>query len=473
MALLSPNKTYPSLVISQDKIQLLHLGNKGKKILAIAEEKLEKGTIRAGEVQNSDSLAKSIQKLLLSANLTTRLIVAGLPENKSYTKIIKLPKLKSEELAEAVTWEAETYLPISLDQVYMDWKIINEGKTEVTVLIIAVPKPIADGFTEAIRKAGAIPLAYETSALSLVRLIEDKNERALIIRIGINQAILTLTKGKAIEASAVVGLEDSTEGFAHLLETVNKMLSFYEEKNKNEGITKAIYVCGEGATEEVLNKIAKTSGREVKLCPIPIKNLPHDKGQHFALAASLALKVIKDPQDEYTINLLPNTIQQEFDTFKKQKINKHLLTLSTVVLTLTTIASSVALVYLLSLRASLEEEKQALSPLPQETGAAIKKTQNVNKTTRTITQAGANRTFPQMRLAAIVPIIPQGINITSLSLDEAQKKLVMTGKAQTRQSLLDLRDNLEKTEDFSEAILPLSSLQRAENIDFVLTTTID
>lgn len=473
MALFSQKKTYPSLVISQEKLQLFHLDKSRKKVLTVLEEKLAKDVIKAGEINNLEALINSLKKLLTTAKLKKNLLVVGLPENKSYTKILTLPKLKSHELSEAVTWEAETYLPIALDQVYMDWKIIKEEKETLTILLVAVPKPLIDSFTTVIKQAGAIPIAYETLALSLVRLVEEKKERALIVQISEQQSILTLASGRAIEASAIDHFTNDEKGLTSITETVEKMLKFYEEKNKLPQKVKTIYLCGEQANQQVLNALTKTTNRQVKLCPIPVNNLPANQAQNFALATSLALKVVRDPSDEYTINLVPPEIQEEFNLQERKKVNKHFLALTTTVLTLTTVASLISLLYLFNLRSNLEKEKISLPLLPSETGTAISQTQSTNKMARTIVQVDKLRTYPQTRIAVLLPIIPQGINIANISIDELQKQLVITGRAATRESLLELRDKLEETQDFNEAILPLSSLQKAKDIDFVLKTTIN
>jgi len=353
----------------------------------------------------------------------------------------------------------------------MDWKIISEDKDIIKILLIAVPREIIDGYTTALGEAGLTPVAFETTALSLVRLIEKEGSRTLILELQREHAVLTLTKGKLIEASSIVSLvaeEGEAAGLPYLIQTIQKMLSFYETKHKEEEKVQTIYICGEGATQSAVTEIAKASGRQVKPSPIPIENLPKGKELGFAVVSSLAMKEITAPKDVNTINLLPPSIQEKFDRLQTQWINKYLLIATTAITSIVTLSALGALIYLGSLQASLQSEKLKLEPLPAETGRVIKDTEHLNRDAETIVKIGKKTAFPQTRLAIILPNVPEGVAIVSIALDENQKKLRLVGRAQTRTNLLKFRENLEATEMYSQATLPLSSLEQSENIDFVL-----
>jgi type IV pilus assembly protein PilM len=476
MVLFTKKDYYPSLIISEEKIQVTHLDKTGKRASHLAEERLEPQVIVAGEVKEQQKLSQSLNKLFQVAKISERLVVVGIPENKCFTKVLNLPKLKLSELAEAVSWEADSYLPVESDTVYMDWKIINDKDKDTTlILLIAVPKTIIDGYTAALRQAGLIPIAYETTALSLVRLIEKEKIRTLIMEIQLQHAILTLAKANEIEASSIVtftGTSDEKEP-DQLVQTVENMLSYYEAKRKDDGQVKKIYICGEGATESIRNQLVQATKREVNFAPIPIGNLPKGKEQSFAVVAALSKKEIEAPKDEYTINLLPPQIQEESERLTSKKANKLLLTISTAVTTTTTLASLITFLVLGKMHTTLESEKLAFNPLPPETGAAVKETQLLNRAAHTLVKVGKNRGFPQARIANILTSLPEGVKIALITINENQKKIQISGRARTRTELLRFKDNLEGSEAFSEAILPLSSLQQAENVDFVLTAKIN
>ncbi len=473
---MNPKKrTYTSLLISEEKIQLLRIDKKKLAVTSLAEAKLNTGLVNSGEVVNQEQLAQAIISLFQSAKLTDRFVVVGIPENKSYTKVLRLPKLKATELTEAVSWEAETYLPVAIDQVYMDWKLIEDPeKDDLNILLIAVPKDIIDGYTNALTLAGLIPIAYETTSLSLVRLVEDQNIRALIVDIRQRHAVLTLAKGKAIQASSIVAItsQDQSKETKNLIQTINKMLTFYEGKQDSIEKVKTIFISGEGLTQALLTEIANETKREVKPCPIKVKNLPQNQLLNFAVVSSLAMKEIASPDDEETINLLPPNIQDKFDQTQKKKTSNFWLTITIIIVALSAAASIATFLYFHSLQASLLSQQTSIPPPPLETGEAVKQTNSINRAAKTIIDVSQKRIFPQQRLTDIIPKVPSEIKVISIRIDEINGKLRIVGRAQKRGDLLKFRDDIETLEKVEQAILPLSSLQQAENIDFVLTASL-
>lgn len=474
MNLFSKRKYYPSLIVSQEKIQVIRLDESGKNVSHLAEERLDPKVIEAGEVRDVAKLALSLRKLFGEAKISEPAVVVGVPENKCYTKILELPKLRLDELAEAVSWEADTYLPIDSDSVYMDWKIIEEGaKDSVAVLLIAVPKELIDGYSAALKEAGLTPVAFATTALSLVRLVEKENLRSLIAEVQEKHAVLTLSRGKAIEASSIVNFsnvaEEETES---LVQTIKKMIAYYEEKKGKERVQK-IYLCGERVSDKLRDVIKKGTDREVQFAPLLAGNFPKGKEMSFAVAASLAKTDIQAPRDEYTINLLPPEIQEQLEKTANRKINRRLLTASTALTTSLAAASLIAFLGLRSLNANLQKEKLQAPQPPPEIGQMIQETQHLNRLANTVVHAAPLRVFPQARLAAVIDNLPEGIQIVLVRIDEKKKTIQITGKALDRANLLAFRDNLDRAAGISDAVLPLASLQQPVNIEFTLSAKLD
>ncbi len=61
-------------------------------------------------------------------------------------------------------------------------------------------------------------------------------------------------------------------------------------------------------------------------------------------------------------------------------------------------------------------------------------------------------------------LMPDDIGIDSLTINE--NKILITGLAKTRAKLLELEDNLKKSDLFLEVTVPLENLLRKENISF-------
>src|SRR3989338_11231393 len=137
------------------------------------EKKVKSGIIKDGIIQDEDGFVKIIKDAVATVKgekLKTKYAVASLPEEKSFSQVIQMPKMKKEELKSAIVFEAENYIPFPIDQVYLDFQIINpiaDHLNHLDVFIVAVEKTIVDSYVSCFRKAGIIPLALEAETQSI------------------------------------------------------------------------------------------------------------------------------------------------------------------------------------------------------------------------------------------------------------------------------------------------------------------
>lgn len=69
-------------------------------------------------------------------------------------------------------------------------------------------------------------------------------------------------------------------------------------------------------------------------------------------------------------------------------------------------------------------------------------------------------------------LVPEGNQITSLYFDMTNRKMQMSGKSLHRDNLLRLKENLEKSDLFTDLDSPLSNLLSRENINFNFSASI-
>lgn len=163
---------------------------------------LKKGIIRDGQVVQAEELAKEIRELLKLSRpkpIKTKFVVFSVPETKSFIRTIQIPKMSREEAAEAVKWETEANIPVSLDKVYLDWQIIDSNEKNNNVLVVAVPKEVVDGYYQAVSLSGLIPLAVEVDIIATIRSLtskESNKEPILIADIGADKTSLAICKNQ-------------------------------------------------------------------------------------------------------------------------------------------------------------------------------------------------------------------------------------------------------------------------------------
>lgn len=164
---------------TQDKYQLVALGS---------APSTPKGLASDAE-SDLTALAENIKKLHQEAKVATKNVVSALPEDQVFTRVITLPKLSEEELASALKWEAEQYVPIPLAEVTLAHQVIGETKQDARqkteVLLVAAPNRLIDKLLKVLKTAGLNPISLETEILSMARsLVPPDSEAALLVDLG-------------------------------------------------------------------------------------------------------------------------------------------------------------------------------------------------------------------------------------------------------------------------------------------------
>lgn len=127
-----------------------------------------------------------LQNLIEKAGVTTKKVVASLPNSAVFTSVIEMPPLEDQELKGAVEFEAKKYIPLPMSEMTLSWTPLERQLSgKITVLITAVPNAILRNYLRIFELANLEPLALEIEALALIRSVvgEDK-ENDMIIDIG-------------------------------------------------------------------------------------------------------------------------------------------------------------------------------------------------------------------------------------------------------------------------------------------------
>ncbi|MEK9174224.1 MAG: type IV pilus assembly protein PilM, partial [Patescibacteria group bacterium] len=152
------------------------------------------GAIADCEIIDGEIVKSAIKTLLEKAGpkkISTKKVICSLPETKAFLRIITLPQMKADEVKEAIKWEIEANIPLTLDQVYYDWQVLDlnlaNEKDKMSVLVVAVSRTNVDQFQEVLEGAGLEPLGLETESIAEARslLLENDDKRTtLIVDIG-------------------------------------------------------------------------------------------------------------------------------------------------------------------------------------------------------------------------------------------------------------------------------------------------
>ena len=87
---------------------------------------------------------------------------------------MSLPPLKENEIGDALKFEAETFVPYPLDQVLIDYEVMEtDDAGRLTVFAIAARNDLIAAYIKLFKMAGLEMAAIESPAVSARRLINQ------------------------------------------------------------------------------------------------------------------------------------------------------------------------------------------------------------------------------------------------------------------------------------------------------------
>lgn len=197
-------------------------------LMSFGEGNIPPGVIEGGEIKDETTLAKIIQETIRKtqgAKIKTKEAIVSLPEEKAFLQVIQLPKMTEDELKKAVRFEAENYIPLPLEEVYLDFQIarpLSNHLDHTDVLIAALPKKTVDPYVSSIKKAGLIPRVFEIESQAISRALV-KNEISpspvLLIDLGATRTSFIIFSGYSLRftSSIPVSSRKFTEAISEAL----------------------------------------------------------------------------------------------------------------------------------------------------------------------------------------------------------------------------------------------------------------
>ena len=129
------------LDIGTSSIKLAHLKetSKGLQLLAFDTVMLPPDTIKDGVILNAPVLVQRLTELIAANKVRERKVAVALSGHSVIIKKIALPEMTRSELDDQIQWEAEQYIPFDIQDVNVDYQVVNEHAGQgQTIRFIAV-----------------------------------------------------------------------------------------------------------------------------------------------------------------------------------------------------------------------------------------------------------------------------------------------------------------------------------------------
>ncbi len=225
-----------ALDIGSTFIKLVQLkGAKGSyQLVKFGMVPLPPEVIVEGAVMDAGRVVDAIKELLTAQQVKTKEVVLSVSGSSVIIKRIAVADMSEEELAESIKWEAEQYIPFSIDDVNVDFQKIGQGAQEgqADVLLVAVKKDKINDYINLVKEAGLEPVVLDVDAFALANMYELNygSEAGIIALLNIGASVMNIN---ILKDGMSIFTRDITVGGNRYTEALQREFGLsYEEAEK-------------------------------------------------------------------------------------------------------------------------------------------------------------------------------------------------------------------------------------------------
>ena len=182
---------------NQIKVVEVKSGKDGLQVAGYGIAPTPAGSIDNEVIVDPKTLSQALRQVLSDSGISCKRCVSLISGQSSViVRIIEVPKMTREELAETMQWEIERHVPFSKDEVVMDFAPIEreesaEEEQNMEVLLAVAQQDAVNSHIETLFLAGLDPVALDIEYLSACRMLIDaspnselKEESVALVNIG-------------------------------------------------------------------------------------------------------------------------------------------------------------------------------------------------------------------------------------------------------------------------------------------------
>jgi type IV pilus assembly protein PilM len=163
------------------KLVVISHGSGGPVLTKVAFTSIANDAIVEGEIMDPAIVAQAIKDLLASARIKTKHVVTAVGGRDVIVKKIAMDRMEEAEAREVIRWEAEQHVPFDMDNVEIDFQILDpEGEgLQMSVLLVAAKRELVDHKLALLADVGLQPSIIDVDAFALHNAFEINYPEAM------------------------------------------------------------------------------------------------------------------------------------------------------------------------------------------------------------------------------------------------------------------------------------------------------
>lgn len=168
--------TTVGLDIGSSLIKMVEIDHSGDvpRIVHFGMNRLLPEAIVEGEIMDRNLVIDGIRECMEKAGITSTEVVSAVSGRAVIVKKVVMDKMAPEDAQEAIFWEAEQHVPFDIDDVCLDFQILNEdiGANQMEVLLVAAKKEMVETHASLIRDAQLTPRVVDVDSFAVQNCFE-------------------------------------------------------------------------------------------------------------------------------------------------------------------------------------------------------------------------------------------------------------------------------------------------------------
>ena len=227
------------LDIGSSSVKAVEIASKGRdkgfELRGLGIAALPTEAIVQGAFLNSSAIVDSISEAIEIGRIKATDAAVAVSGHSVIVKKVGLPVMSREELEDQIQWEAEQYIPFDMNEVHLDFQILDTRGDEgqMDVLLVAAKRDLIDDYVQVIQEVGLTPATVNVAAFAVENAFEmnyrtEPDEVVALVNIGAQVVNINV-----VQNGVPAFTRDITTGGNQYTEEIQKSLSVsFEEAER-------------------------------------------------------------------------------------------------------------------------------------------------------------------------------------------------------------------------------------------------
>ncbi len=210
-----------------------------KKYLYFQNQAIQTSSLKISEKETAEML----RTLMKEMRPKTNLVVCSIPAFTSFTTVLDMPLLSSDEMARSITFQAQQYIPMPINEVSVEWFPMEQydgaqGQKFQRILLVGIPNDVIARYKKIYKDAGLRIVGMEIEQFALLRALGKffSDTPTLLVDIGAQSTDIAV-----VEKGSIRQIEQTDYSGVYLTQALARSLDISmvraEELKRRRGLS--------------------------------------------------------------------------------------------------------------------------------------------------------------------------------------------------------------------------------------------